>query len=78
MTSAWTIEELDEQIAITKEAIKNATRAQSYTTNSGASGHSVSRNKLADLHEQLRYFQAEKAELQGRGGIAVTPGRAAR
>ena len=78
MTSVWTKEELLEQIAETKAAIKAATQLQSYASNTGGSGHQATRNKLKDLHDHLAYLQGELNALSGYEGITVFSGRPAR
>ena len=66
--SIWTRQELLEQIALCKAAIKAAITGDSYTID----GRSLNRQKLEALRSQLSYLEEELAALdKGRGPVIV-------
>ncbi len=68
MTSIWTRQELKEQIALYKEALKACASGASYTIGN----HSLTRQDLDSIRAHLRYLADELAALErGRGPIIV-------
>ena len=67
-TSIWTREELDEQIALYKEALKKSASGASYTIGS----RSLTRQDLPRIRDHLAYLAGELAALErGRGPVIV-------
>jgi hypothetical protein len=76
--SVWTPQELDEQIAATKAALKEAVQMQSYEQGTGGSNVKVARNQVKDLTNYLNYLESERARLNGEQGFMVHAGRPCR
>lgn len=72
--SIWTIEELDEQIAIYKDALAKAASGQYISI----AGRMLTQQNLSEIRKTLKYYEAERNKLvRGYGPIAVQ-GRVAR
>lgn len=67
MTSIWTREELLEQIALYKAAIKACASGSSYTIGT----RSLTRQNLAELRKHLDWLAGELAALEGRKGPVI-------
>lgn len=68
MTSIWTRQELLEQIALYKKALKACATGSSYTIGN----HSLTRQDLEDIRSHLDYLAGELAALEnGRGPVIV-------
>ncbi len=70
MTSIWTREELLEQIALYKNALKACATGQSYTIGS----RSLTRQDIAELRYHLNWLQDELAALDGQRGPVFVQG----
>ena len=71
MTSIWTREELLEDIALYKRAIRACASGSSYTIGT----RSLTRQDLAELRRHLDYLTFELAALEGRRGPVLVEGR---
>ncbi len=71
----WTQAELEEQIALWKEAFKQASTGKSYSIN----GRTLTRYDLAEIRTQLDYFKAELSRLErGKGSLVAVKARRVR
>lgn len=70
MTSIWTREELLEQIALYKKALKACATGQSYTIGS----RSLTRQDIAELRDHLNWLTEELAALDGQRGPVFVRG----
>lgn len=70
-TSIWTRVELDEQIALYKDALKKCASGASYSIGS----RSLTRQDLPRIREHLAYLADELAALQGRRGPVMVQAR---
>lgn len=73
-TSIWTRTELDEQIALYKEALKKCASGASYSIGS----RSLTRQDLPRIREHLAYLAGELAALQGGRGPVIVQARVPR
>ena len=74
MTSIWTRQELLEEIALYKRAIKACASSSSYTIGT----RSLTRQDLKELRSHLDYLVGELAALEGRRGPVIVQARIAR
>lgn len=70
----WTKDELDEQIALYKKALKSVSVGQSYTIK----GRSLTRQDISEIRETLSYFERELKKLAGQSGPVCVVGRVLR
>ena len=69
--SIWTIDELEEQIAAWKAALRAVSKGHSYSIE----GRTVTRADTEEIRKTLRFLEGEKVKLQTGSGPFMLPGR---